>query len=317
MTQPRIVVDESVSAAQFARFEAFARNNNIPTSDCLFIQEAHPGMPGSLILQHYLDETTILVTTDRPFHNRVLAKGLRSYYLGSEKITGKPLPGIRLKPEIVPTKDDLVLKESYQPPILDLRPLLLPASSSQLESLRTKRRRIRNHFSGQDHLEQVAVTVSWQALGADTLIGIRVRISSKVGLKALDASESYLVETIEPDRRGLVALCHALVLLIQLMLHPVKTLVYYDTRKITQSPVEVTGETADRYRMFFTRLLEAFDRLEFVPAARGKYVEKLRDKLDQLSQDDRANEITLGNIAEMMARVENMGEDSGEPPAAI
>lgn len=145
MTQPRIVVDESVSAAQFARFEAFARNNNIPTSDCLFIQEAHPGMPGSLILQHYLDETTILVTTDRPFHNRVLAKGLRSYYLGSEKITGKPLPGIRLKPEIVPTKDDLVLKESYQPPILDLRPLLLPASSSQLENLRTKRRRIRNH----------------------------------------------------------------------------------------------------------------------------------------------------------------------------
>ena len=144
-----------------------------------------------------------------------------------------------------------------------------------------------------------------------------MRISSKVGLKALDASESYLVETIEPDRRGLVALCHALVLLIQLMLHPVKTLVYYDTRKITQSPVEVTGETADRYRMFFTRLLEAFDRLEFVPAARGKYVEKLRDKLDQLSQDDRANEITLGNIAEMMARVENMGEDSGEPPAAI
>lgn len=163
MTQPKIVIDESVSAAQFARFEIFARKNNIPTSDCLFIQEAHPGMPDSQILQHYLDETTILVTTDRPFHNRVLAKELRSYYLGPEGITGKPLPGIWLKPDIIPTKDDLVLKENYQPPVLDLRPLLLPASSSQLESLRTKRRRIRNHFSGQDHLEQVAVTVSWQA----------------------------------------------------------------------------------------------------------------------------------------------------------
>ncbi len=273
-------------------------------------------MPDSQILQHYLDESTILVTTDRPFHNRVLARGLRSYYLGQEQITGHPLPGIRLKPDIVPTRDDRVLKESYRPPDLDLRPLLLPASAKQLDKLKTRRRRIRNHFRGQQHLEQVAVTVSWQAIGAKTLIGIRVRISSNVGLKALDASESYLVEHVEPDRRGLAALSHALVLLIGLMLHPVNTLVYYDTRAITQSPLETIGEPEDRYRVFFSRLLEAFDHLEFVPAAKGPSVEKLRRKLEQLSREDRANEIVPGNIATMMEKVEKMGGDSGEPPVA-
>jgi hypothetical protein len=307
-TNPTIVVDEGVSAAQFARFEAFARRNDIPTSDCLFIQETHPGMPDSQIMHHYLDGTTILVTIDRPFHNRALRKGLRSYYLDEETITAKPLPGIRPKPDIVPTKDDQILKESYQPPTLDLRPLLLPAAATRLKTLRTKRRRIRNHFRGQDHLEHVAVTVSWRTLGSGTLIGIRVRISSNVGLKALDASESYVVETVVPERRDLVAVSHALVLLIQLMLQPVKTLVYYDSHTMDHPLVQEGEETEDRYRTFFNTLLDSFDQVEFIPAAKGKYVEKLRRKLDQLSRDDRANEIIPGDIEEMIEKVEHRSE---------
>jgi len=210
----RIVVDEAVSAAQWIRFEAYAKKKGIDTSDRIFIKEAHPSMPDSQILQHYLNETTILLTTDRPFHNKVLVRGLRSYYITQNKITGKPLPGIRPKPDVAPTKSDLILKESYRQPSVEIRPLLLPASPGKLKKLRVKRRRIRNHFGGQDHLDQVAITVSWRALGDQTLIGIRVRISSNVGLKALDASESYLVERVEPDQRGLAAVCHALFLLI-------------------------------------------------------------------------------------------------------
>jgi hypothetical protein len=117
------------------------------------------------------------------FHNSFVNFGeTYNYYLAEETITAKRLPGIQPKPDILPTKDDQVLKESYQPPLLDLRPLLLPTAATRLKKLRTKRRRIRNHFRGQDHLEQMAVTVSWQALGSETLIGIRVQISSNVVL---------------------------------------------------------------------------------------------------------------------------------------
>ncbi len=303
----RIVVDEAVSTAQSARFEIFAKKKGIDTSNRVFIKDVHPGMPDSQILQHYLDETTILLTTDRPFHNTVLAKGWRSYYIDQHTITKKPLPGIRPKPDVTPTKSDLILKESYRQPSVEIRPLLLPASPRKLKKLQVKRRRIRNHFGGQDHLDQVAVTVSWRTRGSQTLIGVRVRISSNVGLKALDAGESYLVEKIDPDRRGLVAVCHALVLLIQLMLQPVKTLVYYDTRKIdsplAQASSEVSDETGDRYRAFFDTLFECFEDVEFVPAPKGKYVEKLRRKLDQLARDNRTNEIVPGGILEMIDKV--------------
>jgi len=300
----RIVVDEAISTAQFTRFEAFAGEKGIDTSDCIFIKDAHPGMPDSQILQHYLDETTILLTTDRPFHNTVLAKGLHSYYIDQHKITKKPLPGIRPKPDVDPTKSDLILKESYRQPSVEIRPLLLPASPRKLKKLQVKRRRIRNHFGGQDHLDQVAVTVSWRMLGDQTLLGIRVRISSNVGLKALDASESYLVERVDPDRRGLVAVCHALVLLIQLMLYSVKTLVYYDTRNIDNPLAQATGEAGDPYRAFFDTLFECFEDLEFIPAPKGKYVEKLRRKLDQLARDGKTNEIVPGNILEIIDKVD-------------
>lgn len=304
MIRPKIIIDESVSAAQFAAFETFARQHNLDTSDCVFIKEAHPGIPDSLILQHYLDETTILVTTDRPFHNTVLVRGLRSYYLDQDIITDQPLPGIQPKPEITPAKRDLILKDSYEHSPLDIRPLLLPTAPGRLKKLRVKRRRIRNHFQGQDHLEQVTVTVSWLALGAQTLIGIRVRVASNVGLKALDASESYLLETIASKQRGLVSICHALVLLIQLMLHPVKTVLYYDADQM-DDPLAAAPEIADRYQPFFETLLEYFEQLEFVPVTKGQHLEKLRRKLDQLSRNDKANEIVPSDILEIIDKVKN------------
>ncbi len=299
----KIVIDESVSSSQCVRFEAYTRKKNLKTSDWVFIGKIHPGMPDSQILQHYLDETSILVTTDRPFHNKVLAKGWRSYYIDQNKITEKPLPGIRPKPDGDPSKSDLILKESYLQPFLEIRPLLLPASPGKLKKLQVKRRRIRNHFGGQDHLDQVAVTVSWHTLGSQTLIGIRVRISSNVGLKALDASESYLLELVDPDQRGLVAVCQALILLIQLMLQPVKTLLYYDTHKVDNPLTQATNESGDRYRTFFNTLFECFDQLEFIPAPKGKYVERLRRKLGQLAHERRSNEIVPGNILEIIDKV--------------
>ena len=74
----RVVVDESVSSSQLARFKAFAREKGVGISKYLLVREHCPGMPDGQILYHLLDETTIFVTTDRPFHNKVLSKGLAS-----------------------------------------------------------------------------------------------------------------------------------------------------------------------------------------------------------------------------------------------
>ena len=251
-------------------------------------------------MQHYLDETTILVTTDRPSHNTVLARGLRSYYLDSEGLTDQPLPGIQPKPELTPAKNDLILKDSYEQPALKLRPLLLPTSPRRLKKLRVKRRRIRNHFQGQDHLDQAAVTVSWLGQGDQTLIGIRVCTTFNVGLKALDASESYLLEAIAPSQRGLVSICHALVLLIQLVLQPVKTVVYCDAQQIGDP---LAPKSPGRNQTFFASLLDCFAQLKFVPVTQNQHLAKLQRKLNQLVRHDRAGEIVTGDILNLIDKV--------------
>jgi hypothetical protein len=71
----RVVVDESVSPAQWSRFQAFAAGKRISTAEPLDVGELHPGMPDSQILDLLLDQSTALLTNDRPFHNAALASG--------------------------------------------------------------------------------------------------------------------------------------------------------------------------------------------------------------------------------------------------
>lgn len=297
----RAVVDESVSTSKLTRFEAFAKKKGIGISDYLLIRQQHPGMPDGQILHHLLDETTIFVTTDRPFHNKVLSKGLLSYYIGEESISGTFLRGIHIKPDACISKNDRSIKESYLQPKTEIRSLLLPDSPRRLKKLMTKRRRIRNHFGGQDHLDQIAVTVSWKAMGSRTLIGVRIRVSSNVGIKAINASESYVAEVLEPKHRGRASVCYALVLVIQLVLHSVKTIVYYDVAKI-DNPVERAADVlGEGYQAFFDALCECFEHLEFVPVSKGKYIEMLRRKLDRLTSG-KTNEVMQGDIQEIMQR---------------
>lgn len=263
----RIVVDESISPRDWQRFEAFARKKGLPTEESLWVRHSHSGMPDSEILHHLLDESTVLVTTDRPFHNEVLGRGLRSFYVGGHDVTGKRLRGIHDKRQDAYKPGGGAVRDWYHPPSTEIRRFLLPDSASRLKRLTTKRRRIRNHFGGQDHLDQVAVTVSWRTLGQETLIGVRLRVSSKVGIKAIDASESYVAEAVAPQHRGLAALCHGLVTVIQLMLHTVKTVVYYDAVRIdVPGPPEAPG---DPYRELFGILAGSFPDLDFVAAPKG------------------------------------------------
>jgi len=56
-------------------------------------------------------------------------------------------------------------------------------------------------------------------------------ISSNCGVKALDASKSYISEKIKSENREIVALNYSLILAIQLMLNHIKTTIFFDTQQ--------------------------------------------------------------------------------------
>src|SRR5262245_35789753 len=190
----KLIIDESVSNRNLEVFDALAKKTGISVDSRVFLKESHPGIPDSQVIQHLLNSETIFVTTDRPFHNKVILAGLRSYYVESGKITSKALRGIKVDSSKFVSRKDTVLRSSYHQPKTEIRGLILPTGDQKLKRLSTKRRRIRSHFGGLDNLAEIAVTVSYSPLRTGILIGIKIRVSSNVGIKALDASENYVFE---------------------------------------------------------------------------------------------------------------------------
>ncbi len=298
----KVVVDESISTPELQRFRAFAGRKGLEVSEWILVKERHRGIPDPEIVRGLLDATTLLVTKDRPLHNTVLSKGLRSYHVDAETITGKPLPGIDVLPELPFAKKDHPLRGDYAPTSTPLRSLLLPESDKRLKRLMTARRRIRNHFGGLANLDQVAVTASWRPLGAQCLIGVRIQVSSLVGLEAILASESYVAESLPSEDRGRAALCHALTLVLQLLLHSSKVVVYYDQEKITAPRAAAGPPAPGGFDSFFEKLRGCFEHLTLVPVAKGRHLEALRSKLEQLVKS-KSNEIQAGCLRDQMKKV--------------
>jgi len=298
----KVVVDESISESELARFRAYARRKGLRLTDWLLVRERHTGMPDLEILHRLLNADTILLTRDRPFHNTVLSKGLQSYYIDEYTITSRPLRHIRVDSDLPFITKDRPLRDNYAPASPSLRPLLLPESARGLKRLTTARRRIRNHFGGQENLDQVAVTVSWRPLGAACLIGLRVQVSSKIGLPAILATESYALESLEGQERGPAALCRALVLIVQLMLHSLDVVIYHDQDKIPRPPADPDSLSSDGFASMFRKLQGCFERLAFVPVIRGRHLEALRRKLGQLARGV-TNEIQPGRLPDQMRKL--------------
>lgn len=304
-----IVIDEAVSEESFKRFLSFLQKKRYERFNTLFIKKEHPGIPDSHIVHHLLDKTTFFLTTDRPLHNAILSRGLKSYCLDHGNFTAKKLRGIKNK-ELTPLKkEDLILKDNYHLPKTDIRPYLLPSSEKHLKKLRTKRRRIRNHFGGHDNLNLVAITVSWKPLYASTLFGMKFRISSNIGIKALDASENYFCEKIALEHRNIVATNYAFILSIQLMLHGVKTHVYYDSPKMTNPALYLCDENQNSHVKLFAKLHKNFSDIEFIPSTKGRFIERLRTKLEDLSIGS-TNEIVPGNMSEIINNVKKFSQEA-------
>jgi len=283
----RLVIDESVSDQAVHEFTKrhFAK---LRWTGAILIREQHPGIPDSEILRHLLRPEDVLLTSDRQLHNAALKKKAtsflvepdgrfsRDWYKGAKPVT------------VLQSAPKTELKDWYHPPKSDVRPFLLPDSEKARKTLSTKRRRIRNHFGGLQNIRELAVTVS-RSRG---LIGIHVKASSTGQQKAIRASESYIREADEES--GIAALCHALILIVQLMLESVPVKLFYDEETIP-NPSGVRDP-------LFGLLLTEVKQVVPVACVKGPYLEELRRKLANLTVRP-GNEVVVGDIHSLRAKI--------------
>ena len=97
-------------------------------------------MPDSQVISHSLNTNTFFLTTDRPFHNKILSEGLTSYYANQGAFSSRKLKGVKPKDDFIQNKYDSNIKTGYLPPQADIRPCVMPSSETRLKKLRTKRR---------------------------------------------------------------------------------------------------------------------------------------------------------------------------------
>ncbi|MBN2418063.1 MAG: hypothetical protein JXL81_01655 [Deltaproteobacteria bacterium] len=294
----KIIIDESIPENRIGNIQNLLKRKRIEYSDFCFITREHPGMPDYQVIHFLLNEHTVLFTCDRPLHNTVLKKGYKSFYYNGDNFSAKPLKGISTIKMPGKIKKDLKPQASYLEPGTDIRNLVLPKTEKGLKKLRTKRRRIRSYFGGTENMDLVAITVSYKPVNASALIGVRIKISSNTGLKALDASESYIMEKTGSGNSEIIAVSHALMAAVQLMLNNVKTILYYDTQRF-QDPACYIQENTDQPDYFILgKLLENFSKIEFAPSAKGFFIERLRRKLEDLMWGN-TNEIVPGRYFEI------------------
>lgn len=279
----KLVIDESISTAQLSACQKWLKDHSAHYQQLYLIAGHHPGMPDSRILKSVLNKHDAMLTTDRPFHNRLLKEGITSFYIDDVMtITQQTLQGIR--PAFLPEPRGGGEK---QPEMGSLRNLIMPDSGKALKKLRTKRRRIRSHFGGYDQLNQLSMTIATQG----ELIGVHLHVAG-ASAKGIMASESYVAEF---DRdTGKSALCHALVLALQLMLQRLDVSLFYDPANIPD-PYSLD----DR---FFNRLKNEFPTVKFIACAKGRHMDALRQKLSALKSAN-SNEIVPSRLSLIEQRV--------------
>jgi hypothetical protein len=263
----RLVIDEGISKAQYDEFDKFMKTRKLVCDEFLFIKDDYPGIPDEVIFKKLTTEETLLLTTDRPFHNSLLNHGRRSFYIDDKfHICGRKLEGIR--PSEIDNLVKVELKEDYRPQVSELRKRIMPLSEKAQKKLRTKRRRIRNHFGTIDNIRDIAATLS---INGD-ILGIKLTASSRSGnLKAMTASESY-IRLNGQDTQLETPFCQLLVLLLQLLLNELTILVFFDERVLKEPQ---SGS-------FINELRSEFSQLEFTPVDKGIHLDRMRQKLRDL-----------------------------------
>jgi hypothetical protein len=291
----RVALDESVSQEERLLAWGWLRQRGLLNPATVDIKTEYSGLADERILASLMGPDCLLVTRDRPFHNVALKWGFRSLWVCGKDISPYPLAGIQPLQLTRNTSEDLEAGMVFHPPAVALRPHLMPTDEKELKTLTQRRRRIRNHFGGFHNLAELAVTVSSLPTSRGVLLGIRLRVVANNGMKALDASETYLMERCDRQFGPSAALCQSLVIPIQLLLCSLKTTIFHDSPKATVETPYLQG---------FERLRDCYPALSFQLCTKGFQMERLRRKLVDLSRGE-SNEVRVSRLSEYLGRLDS------------
>jgi hypothetical protein len=257
----------------------------------VFVASEHPGIPDIEILDKLLDGRSVLLTQDRVLHNLAIGRGFRSMITTAESgFTDRRLPHVAAPDRHLPVaRGDL--RDSYAPQADPEAQAITGCvsgflSAHQLKQFRTKRRRIRAHFGSSDNILATALTIGQRRTPQGTIGGYMLKVDARHGVKGLfPASESYFVD--RDCNEPLQATCWALAHLFRLQLqnYPL-TLYHLESAALARCAILIAdrGAAVSVVERMAARLLAAVFRLDIAKCTKGRFFDRLSDKLTQLGK---------------------------------
>jgi hypothetical protein len=278
-------LDESLPFDTGQLFREYAKAKSILIAEWRFITREHTGMMDVEIYTSFLkDKNACFITSDRAFHNALCKEGVSSFFIDTDsaEFTSASLPGVKprgILARLPNSTREIQISSKSRPSNPFYSAILEPLSESAQKKLRSKRRRIHNYFGGSDYIKQCGLTISALCSEKFPLVGIRLRVQSNAGIKALDATELYYWET-SGDLLGTYIQAACLVIRLKLECLPLE--IYYDSLRLME-PDAFAGSPA---YLVWTQIISTFSTVEWhtvEESSRSPKMDELRRKLSALT----------------------------------
>jgi hypothetical protein len=255
----------------------------------VFLASEHPGIPDIEILDKLLDGRSVLLTQDRVLHNLAIGRGFRSMIKTSESgLTDRRLPHVAAPDRHLPVARG-TLRDSYahraDPEAQAITGCVSGfLSARQLKQFRTKRRRIRAHFGSSNNILAAALTIGQRRTPQGIIGGYMLKVDARHGVKSLfPASESYFMD--RDCNEPLQATCWALMHLFRLQLQNCPlTLYHLESDALARCAILIAdrGAAVSVVERMAARLLAAVFQLNVAKCTKGRFFDRVSDKLTQL-----------------------------------
>jgi hypothetical protein len=286
----RVVVDEGVGPDSELVAQARDRLGERKVA-FVFLARAHPGIPDIEILDKLLDGRSVLLTQDRVLHNLAIGRGFRSIINTPESgLTDRRLAHVAAQDKHFPIARG-PLRDNYahraDPEAQAITGYVFGLlSTHQQKQFRTKRRRIRAHFGSADNILAAALTIGQRRTPRGVIGGYMLKVDARHGVKTLfPASESYFLD--RDNKEPLHATCWALVHLFQLQLqnYPL-TLYHLEGAALSRCAALIAdhGAAVSAVERLAARLLAAIFRPDATNCTKGRFFDRVSDKLSQLGK---------------------------------
>lgn len=300
----KIIIDEGISESS-ATFKHFLRWLGTEAGNFLFLSKVHPGIPDIEIIDKLLPKYKNLLTQDRVLHNRVIAKGYKSFILDQNGfLTNETLTDIKLK-KLSPPSIRKEIQENYlQKPsdeVCELTSRLTSVFTQKyIEKMRTKRRRISSYFGDVANIASIDLTIASEKISKAVIGGYFLKINARQHLKALiNASEGYCLD--QTCAHFLSPIFYALSHLYCLHLTQVPATLYITSPEALEmcKKLKTTAIVPnDPVEQGVKQLLLHLIHVELLPCVKGPFFDRMQVKLNQMKQG-KTNELVFPDFQEM------------------